>query len=50
VGDTFGKVAWIMDDFYKNLKMCRVGIDIKNNLNPDLVKNVELEEVFRKTR
>ncbi len=37
-----------MDVFYKNLKLCRVGIDIKNNLNPDLVKNVELEEVFGK--
>jgi len=49
VGDTFGKVAWTMDDFYRNLKLCRVSIDIKNNLNPDLVKNVELEEVFGKT-
>jgi len=49
VGDTFGRVAWTMDDLYKNLKMHRVGIDIKNNLNLDLVKNVELEKVFRKT-
>ncbi len=49
MGDTFGRVAWTMDDFYRNLKMCRVGINIKNNLNLDLVKNVELEEVFGKT-
>jgi len=48
VGDTFGRVAWTMDDFYRNLKLCNVGIDIKNNLNLDLVTNVELEEVFGK--
>jgi hypothetical protein len=48
VGDTFGRMAWTMDVFYKNLKLCRVGIDIKNNLNPDFVNNVELEEVFGK--
>jgi hypothetical protein len=39
-----------MDDFYKNLKLCNVGIDIKNDLNSDLVTNVELEEVFGKKR
>jgi Sec7-like guanine-nucleotide exchange factor len=48
VGDTFGRVAWTMDDFYKNLKLCNVGIDIKNNLNHDLVTNVKLKEVFGK--
>jgi len=48
VGNTFGRVAWTMDDFYKSLKLCNVGIDIKNNLNPDLVTNVELEKVFAK--
>jgi len=32
VGDTFGRVAWTMDDLYKNLKMHRVGIDIKNRM------------------
>jgi hypothetical protein len=48
VGDTFGRMAWTMDDFYRNLKLCNVGIDIKNHLNPDLVTNVELEEVFGK--
>ncbi len=37
-----------MDDFYKNLKLCNVGIDIKNNLNHDLVTNVKLKEVFGK--
>jgi hypothetical protein len=39
-----------MDDFYKNLKICNVGIDTKNNLNPDLATNVELKEVFGKRR
>jgi hypothetical protein len=48
VGNTFGRVEWTMDDFYKYLKLCNVGIDIKNNLNPNLVTNVELEEVFAK--
>jgi hypothetical protein len=48
VGNTFGRVAWTMDDFYKNLKLCNVGINIKNNLNLDLVTNVELEKVFAK--
>jgi hypothetical protein len=48
VGDTSGRVAWTMDDFYKNLKLCNVGIDIKNNLNHDLVTNVKLKEVFGK--
>jgi hypothetical protein len=48
VGNTFGRVAWTMDDFYRNLKLCNVGIDIKNNFNPDLVTNVKLEEVFGK--
>jgi len=28
VGHTFGRVAWTMDDFYRNLKLCNVGIDI----------------------
>jgi hypothetical protein len=37
-----------MDDLYKNLKLCNVGINIKNHLNPDLVINVELEELFGK--
>ncbi len=37
-----------MDHFYKNLKLCNVGIEIKNNLNPNLVTNVKLEEVFVK--
>jgi hypothetical protein len=48
VGDTFGRVAWTMDHFYRNLKLCNVGINIKNNLNHDLVTNVKLEEVFGK--
>jgi len=48
VGHTFGKVAWTMDDFYRNLKLCNVGIDIRNNLDPNFVTNVELEEVFGK--
>jgi len=48
VGDTFGRMAWTMDDFYRNRKPCNVGIDTKNNLNLDLVTNVELEEVFGK--
>jgi hypothetical protein len=39
-----------MDDFYKYLKLCNVGIDIKNDLNPNLVTNVELEEVFANER
>jgi hypothetical protein len=50
VGNTFGRVAWTMDDFYKYLKLCNVGIDIKNDLNPNLVTNVELEEVFANER
>ncbi len=37
-----------MDEFYKNLKLCNVGIDIQNYLNPNLVTNVELEELFAK--
>jgi len=37
-----------MDEFYKNLKLCNVGIDIQNYLNLDLVTNVELEELFAK--
>jgi len=41
-------MAWTMDDFYKNLKLCNVGIDMKNGLNLDLVTNVKLEEVFAK--
>jgi hypothetical protein len=48
VGNTFGRVAWTMDEFYKNLKLCNVGIDIQNYLNPNLVTNVELEELFAK--
>jgi hypothetical protein len=48
VGDTFGRVAWTMDHFYRNLKLCNVGINIKNNLNHDLVTNVKLEEGFGK--
>jgi hypothetical protein len=50
VGDTFGRMAWTMDDFYRNLKLCRVGIDVKNDLNPNLVTIVKLEEVFKKRR
>jgi len=50
VGNTFGRVAWTMDEFYKNLKLCNVGIDIQNYLNLDLVTNVELEELFAKRR
>jgi len=38
-----------MDDFYRNLKLCNLGIDIRNNLNLDLVTNAKLE-VFRKRR
>jgi hypothetical protein len=49
VGHTFGRVAWTMDDFYRNLKLCNVGIDIRNNLDLDLVTNAKLE-VFRKRR
>jgi hypothetical protein len=49
VGHTFGRVAWTMDDFYRNLKLCNLGIDIRNNLNLDLVTNAKLE-VFRKRR
>ncbi len=37
-----------MDHFYRNLKLCNVGINIKNNLNHDLVTNVKLEEGFGK--
>jgi hypothetical protein len=37
-----------MDDLYRNLKLCNVGINIKNDLNPDLVTNVELKELFGK--
>jgi hypothetical protein len=48
VGHTFGRVAWTMDDFYRNLKLCNVGIDIRNVLDPNFVTNVELEEVFGK--
>ncbi len=48
VGHTFGRVAWTMDDFYRNLKLCNVGIDIRSDINLDLVTNVELEEVFGK--
>jgi hypothetical protein len=48
VGDTFGRMAWTMDEFYRNMKLCNVGIDTKNNLNPNLVTNVEIEEVFGK--
>jgi len=29
VSDTLGRMAWTMDDFYRNLKLCNVGIDIK---------------------
>ncbi len=49
MGHTFGRVAWTMDDFYRNLKLCNLGIDIRNNLNLDLVTNAKLE-VFRKRR
>ncbi len=48
VGHTFGRVAWTMDDIYRNLKLCNVGIDIRNDLDLDLVTNAELEEVFGK--
>jgi hypothetical protein len=48
VGHTFEKVAWTMHDFCRNLKLFNVGIDIKYDLNPDLVTNVKLEEVFGK--
>jgi len=37
-----------MDDFYRNLKLCNVGIYIKNDLDLNLVTNAKLEEVFRK--
>jgi hypothetical protein len=37
-----------MDDFYKNLKLCTVNIDIKNDLDPDLITNVKLEKLFGK--
>jgi hypothetical protein len=33
---------------YRNLKLCNVGINIRNDLDLDLVTNVELEEVFGK--
>ncbi len=46
VGHTFGGVAWTMDDFQINLKLCNVGIDIRNDLNLNLVTNTKLEEVF----
>jgi hypothetical protein len=49
VGYTFGRMAWTMDDFYRNLKLYNVGIDIRNNLDLDLITNVELEEVFGKS-
>ncbi len=42
-------MARTMDDFYRNLKLCNLGIDIRNNLNLDLVTNAKLE-VFRKRR
>jgi hypothetical protein len=48
VGHTFRTMAWTMDDFYRNLKLCNVGIYIKNDLDPNLVTNAKLEEVFRK--
>jgi hypothetical protein len=48
VGHTFGRMAWTMDDFYRYLQLCNVGIDIRNNLDPNLVTNAKLEEVFGK--
>jgi hypothetical protein len=48
VEHTFGRVAWTMDDIYKNLKLCIVSIDINNDLDPDLTTNVELEKLFGK--
>ncbi len=48
VGHTFGRVAWTMDDFQINLKQYNVGINIRNNLDPNLVTNAKLEEVFGK--
>jgi len=35
-------------DFYKNLKLCTVNIDIKNDLDLDLITNVKLEKLLGK--
>ncbi len=40
VDHTFGRMAWTMDDFYRNLKLYNVGIDIRNDLGLDLTTNV----------